>query len=143
MQKHKVIAKAYGKRKGMEQNGGRLSISLQQSHTDPVGMNFDLNSIGTNEDLSCTWAAALTKLVNRRDALTPSVVQSSSVDSEISISRTRVSYESRRNSVDSQVSVKIFKETHKFNKKDRKRRRRHEVIFKFLLLYFCLHYKLY
>ena len=121
-----MIAKAYGKRKVLDQNG-RISLSFQQSHTDPVGMNFNLNSVATNEDLSRTWAAALPNLVHRRDAIT--VVRSSSADSEISISRTRVSYSSRSNSVDSQVSVKIFKETHKFNQKHFKRLRRQKVIF--------------
>lgn len=114
-------------------NAGRLSISFHNTHTDPVGLNFELNSVGSN-DLSSTWAAALPKLVNRRCALTGADTGSvssqrrNSMDSEISISVRRVSVESRRNSVDSQLSVQIaeLKTTRKVNggRRHRHHRRR-------------------
>lgn len=118
IQKHKVIAQTWAKRKEF-QDKGRLSISFYNTHTDPVGLNFnvnDLNSTGTN-DISSTWANYLPNVVKRRFALTGATTNSSScgprkssLDSnKISISVKRVSVESisRRNSVDSQVSLKI------------------------------------
>lgn len=118
IQKHKVIAQTWAKRKEF-QDKGRLSISFYNTHTDPVGLNFnvnDLNSTGTN-DISSTWANYLPHFVKRRFALTGATTNSSScgprkssLDSnKISISVKRVSVESisRRNSVDSQVSLKI------------------------------------
>lgn len=111
LQKHKLIAQAFAKRKEF-QNQGRLSISFHNSHTDPVGLNFDLNSVASH-DFSSTWANNLPRFVNRRCALTGAATSSShgirrnSVDSEISFSVRHVSVESRRNSIDSQVSVKI------------------------------------
>lgn len=117
LQKHKVIAQAFAKRK-VFQNQGRLSISFHNSHTDPVGLKFDMsdmNSAVGSHDFSSTWANNLPRFVNRRYALTgcPSSSRSShghrrnSIDSEISFSVRHVSVESRRNSNDSQVSVKI------------------------------------
>lgn len=112
LQKHKVIAQAFAKRK-VFQNQGRLSISFHNSHTDPVGLKFDMNSAVGSHDFSSTWANNLPRFVNRRYALTGCASSSShghrrnSVDSEISFSVRHVSVESRRNSNDSQVSVKI------------------------------------
>uniref|UniRef100_A0A4Y0BGP5 Protein smoothened n=1 Tax=Anopheles funestus TaxID=62324 RepID=A0A4Y0BGP5_ANOFN len=112
LQKHKVIAQAFAKRKEF-QNQGRLSISFHNSHTDPVGLKFDINSAIGSHDFSSTWANNLPRFVNRRCALTGAATSSShdprknSVDSEISFSVRHVSVESRRNSIDSQVSVKI------------------------------------
>ncbi|XP_015173735.1 PREDICTED: protein smoothened isoform X1 [Polistes dominula] len=111
LKKHKVIAQAFAKRKTFN-SAGRLSISFHNTHEDPVGLNFDLNSVAS-QDFSSTWAAALPKLVTRRGALvggnTGSVSSNrrNSVDSEISFSVRRVSVESRRNSLDSQISVQI------------------------------------
>lgn len=111
LQKHKVIAKAFAKRQ-MFYNAGRLSLSFHNTHTDPVGLDFDLNSVASH-DLSSTWAAALPKLMNRRCALTgaPAGSMSSqrrnSMDSEVSFSVRHVSVESRRNSIDSQLSVQV------------------------------------
>ncbi|CAD7078690.1 unnamed protein product [Hermetia illucens] len=115
MQKHKVIAQTWAKRKEFDDRG-RLSITIHNSYTDPVGLNFDindLNSSATNE-ISSTWANYLPQFVKRRFALTGAVTNSSSqgprkssLDSEFSFSVRHVSVESRRNSVDSQVSVKI------------------------------------
>jgi smoothened len=111
LQKHKVIAQAFAKRKEF-QNQGRLSISFHNSHTDPVGLKFDMNSAVGSHDFSSTWANNLPRFVNRRYALTGCPSSSShghrrnSIDS-ISFSVRHVSVESRRNSNDSQVSVKI------------------------------------
>lgn len=130
-----MIAQAFAKRK-MLYHAGRLSITFHNTHTDPVGLNFDLNSVASN-DLSSTWAAALPKLVNRRGALTGAATGSvssqrrNSMDSEISFSVRRVSVESRRNSVDSQLSVQIaeLKTCRKVNggrRHNRNRRRRRD-----------------
>lgn len=108
LQKHKLIAQAFAKRREFQDQG---KISLDFSHTDPVGLNFDLNSIASQ--YSSTWEKNLGKFINRRYALTGATTSSShgprrsSMDSEISFSVRHVSVESRRNSVDSQVSVKI------------------------------------
>ncbi|XP_043253743.1 protein smoothened [Colletes gigas] len=128
LKKHKVIAQAFAKRK-MFNNAGRLSISFHNTHEDPVGLNFDLNSVAS-QDFSSTWAAALPKLVTRRCALVGATTGSvssnrrNSVDSEISFSVRRVSVESRRNSLDSQISVQIaeLKTTRKVASTSRGRR---------------------
>lgn len=112
MAKHKIIKQAFRKREKFN-NGGRLSISFHNSHTDPVGLKFEMNSVEASEDFSTDWAKNLPHLVNRRCALTEIVSSSSighSVDSEISYSVRQVSVESRRNSNDSQVSVKVLTE---------------------------------
>lgn len=132
LKKHKVIAQAFAKRKTFN-NDGRLSISFCNSHEDPVGLNFDLTSVAS-QPLSSTWAAALPKLVTRRGAVeklfssgSVSSNRRNSVDSEI-ISFRRVSVESRRNSLDSQISVKIeeLKTTRKVassrNRREKRRR---------------------
>lgn len=112
LQKHKVIAQAFAKRKEF-QDQERVSISFHNSHTDPVGLKFDLNSAVGSNDFSSTWANNLPRFVNRRCALTGCASSSShghrrtSVDSEISISVRTVAVESRRNSTESQVSVQI------------------------------------
>ncbi|CAD6999496.1 unnamed protein product [Ceratitis capitata] len=116
MPKHKIIAQTWAKRKEFEDKG-RLSITLYNAHTDPVGLNIDVNDLNYSEtnEISSTWANYLPQFVKRRMALTGAGTTHSSsqgprknsVDSEISFSVRHVSVESRRNSVDSQVSVKI------------------------------------
>ncbi|XP_017086923.2 protein smoothened [Drosophila bipectinata] len=116
MPKHKVIAQTWAKRKDFEDKG-RLSITLYNTHTDPVGLNFDVNDLNSSEtnEISSTWVHYLPQCVKRRMALTGAATANSSsqgprknsLDSEISVSVRHVSVESRRNSVDSQVSVKI------------------------------------
>lgn len=116
LQKHKVIAQAFAKRKEF-QDQERVSISFHNSHTDPVGLKFDLNSAVGSNDFSSTWANNLPRFVNRRCALTGCASSSSHghrrasvdsrVDSEFSISVRTVAVESRRNSTESQVSVQI------------------------------------
>ncbi|XP_059620467.1 protein smoothened [Phlebotomus argentipes] len=110
VQKHKVIAQTFAKKKVLDEEG-RCSISFRNTHTDPVGLNFNLNS--GSQDFSTTWARYLPHFVNRRGAYFESVTSSSheprrsSRDSEISFHVRHVSVESRRNSEDSQVAVKI------------------------------------
>ncbi|XP_017856969.1 PREDICTED: protein smoothened isoform X1 [Drosophila arizonae] len=121
MPKHKVIAQTWAKRKDFEDKG-RLSITLYNTHTDPVGLNFDVNDLNSSEtnEISSTWVHYLPQCVKRRMALTGVTAgntnsssqghqagRKNSLDSEISVSVRHVSVESRRNSVDSQVSVKI------------------------------------
>lgn len=108
-QKHKIIAQAFAKRKKFNA-GGRISI-MCYNHSDPVGLNFELNS-AASDNLSTTWAANLPRLVNRRGAVPNEVTYScssnnQSIDSEVSLNVRHVSIESRRNSGDSQVSLKI------------------------------------
>ncbi|XP_011695451.1 PREDICTED: protein smoothened isoform X2 [Wasmannia auropunctata] len=111
LSKHKLIAHLFANRKTFNK-AGRLSISFHNTHADPVGLNFDLNS-AASQDISSTWAAALPKLVTRRGALVGGTAGSvssnrrNSGDSEISCSYQWVSMESRRNSLDSQISVQI------------------------------------
>ncbi|XP_012235045.2 protein smoothened isoform X2 [Linepithema humile] len=127
LSKHKLIAHLFANRKTFNK-AGRLSISFHNTHEDPVGLNFDLNS-AASQDFSSTWAAALPKLVTRRGALvgTTGSVSSNrrnSADSEISYSFRCVSMESRRNSLDSQISVQIaqVKTTRKVANRSRGRR---------------------
>lgn len=114
MPKHKVIAQTWAKRKEFEDKG-RLSITLYNTHTDPVGLNFDVNDLNSSEtnEISSTWVNYLPLCIKRRMALTGAGTTNSSsqgprknsVDSEISFSVRHVSVESRRNSVDSQVTA--------------------------------------
>ncbi|XP_022917001.2 protein smoothened isoform X1 [Onthophagus taurus] len=104
LQKHKIIALAFAKREKFKQDG---RISIERQNSDPVGLNFELNS-----EVSTTWAKNLPRLVTRRGAVPNDVIYSytssnQSIDSEMSFSVRHVSIESRRNSTDSQVSVKI------------------------------------
>jgi smoothened protein len=115
----------------MFNNAGRLSISFHNTHEDPVGLNFDLNSVAS-QDFSSTWAAALPKLVTRRGALVGGSVSSNrrnSTDSQYSFSLRRVSVESRRNSCDSQIALSISEikaelKTSRVNKNNNKRRKK-------------------
>ncbi|XP_018905351.2 LOW QUALITY PROTEIN: protein smoothened [Bemisia tabaci] len=116
VQKHKIIATAYAKRKSINSGDGRFSITFPSSRQDPVGFDFELDSVGTKGDLSSTWAAALPKFVLRRGALTVGGGSSSSqrrnsFGSEVSYSVRRVSVESRRHSLDSTVSVQAVELT--------------------------------
>lgn len=108
--KHKMIAKAFARRNDYKDHK-RMSISMVNSHTDPVGLKFEMNSaVGGSLDFSTTWAENLPKFVNRRPAICPAITSEhdhSSIDSEISFSVRHLSVESRRSSNDSQVSVKF------------------------------------
>ncbi|XP_059469948.1 protein smoothened [Neocloeon triangulifer] len=110
LQKHKVIARAFAKR-GIFKNEGRLSFSFRSSHGDPVGMNFDMNSQPSSKGFSSSWANKLPRLMKRRGAFpkfdSASTVGRNSVESDVGMSFRQVSVESRRNSMDSQVSITI------------------------------------
>lgn len=113
--KHRIIADAYAKRMD-----DVISVSYQNSYSDPAGINFDMNNLNVAE--SVTMGATLTNylpnIINRRNAVTvadfkdqSSNYASSCADnnSEISVNVRQVSIESRRNSIDSQVSQVSFK----------------------------------
>ena len=97
-----------------------ISCTTSTTHTDPVGLNFDVNDLNSSEtnEISSTWANYLPQFVKRRMAITGAATgttnsssqgpRKNSLDSEISFSVRHVSVESRRNSVDSQVSEKEF-----------------------------------
>lgn len=113
MAKHKVIAKTWAKRKELEEEG-RMSINFHDTHTDPVGLNFDvnyLNSAATN-DISSTWACHLTKFIKRRNAAADLAYEDTNASScsrknsqsgIMCIQQVSIEATSRRNSVDSQV----------------------------------------
>jgi len=111
LKKHEMIAQAFSKRRELQENG-RLSLTLQSAHVDPLGMNVELGD-DSSGDISSTWAAALPYLVQRRggvcgaeqlglgrrnslDSLNSSVSQSVSIRSRFSL------FDSRKQSVDSQ-----------------------------------------
>ncbi|XP_075238286.1 smoothened, frizzled class receptor [Lycorma delicatula] len=133
VKKHKLIARAFSKRKMLNSNG-RLSISIHNTYQDPVGLDFELNSFASGEifsSFSSTWAAALPKLVTRRGALTGvtnsnSSQRRNSVDSEISYSVRRVSVESRRHSLDSAVSVQVEERTRTLHSGSHRSRRKRQ-----------------
>lgn len=119
LQKHKLIARAYAKREEYKSKN-RISIEISNSHTDPVGLNFDGNSARGSQELGPSFANYLPRAVTRRLAITNFLSDSSrrsSVDSEISISFCQVSVESRRNSNESQVSVKYAQHTAKIQRR--------------------------
>lgn len=118
--KHKVIADAYAKR--LEDV---ISISIQNSHIDPAGLNFDMNNLNSTETygMETTLTNYLYNIINRRNAVphidfheakncAPCTNScASSCDSEISVSVLQrcynLSVESRRSSIDSQLSLKL------------------------------------
>lgn len=111
--KHRIIADAYAKR--LEDV---ISVSIQNSHTDPAGLNFDMNNLNSTESngMGTTLTNYLCNIINRRNAVTSmdfgeanaNCNNRSSYDSELSLSIRHFEYvESRRSSVDSQVSVKL------------------------------------
>ncbi|ODN01519.1 Smoothened [Orchesella cincta] len=112
MQKHRLISQAFSKRHQLPAKG-RLSLSLQSTHDDPMGFNKlldpthlckngdmeqsqQLNHTGTDaDDINSEWAAALPHLLSRRGALVPP---------HSSNSVSCVSEDSRRPSCDSNMS---------------------------------------
>lgn len=103
--KHKMIAKAFAKRR--EINAGQMSFSFQSTHDDPLGMNFELNSIASQE-VSSTWKAALPKFITRRGAFMGAGdlgLRRNSSASDFSQRHPSVdSRYARRHSLDSQIS---------------------------------------
>ncbi|EEB12552.1 class D atypical G-protein coupled receptor GPRsmo1, putative [Pediculus humanus corporis] len=126
LKKHKIIAQAFAKRKELT-NAGKLDLCIKNSHTDPVGLKFELNSAASH--LSSNWIAAVPKLVDRRGALVDLMTESNSskrrnsYDSEsYTYSVRRVSEESRRQSLDSQISLQISEVTATHKTKNHRRR---------------------
>ncbi len=92
--KHRLISKAYAKRHQIPLNG-RLSLSLNSTHEDPIGLNrmLDPNRLcpvdrdrdagsntqlnhtntdgGHGDEVSSEWAAALPSLLARRGGIVP------------------------------------------------------------------------
>lgn len=104
--KHRIIADAYAKRMD-----DVISVSIENSLTDPAGLNFDVNNLAESNGMSTTFLNCLNNTILRRNALTmdtmePNPPYSSCADnnSEISLSVCHLSVESRRTSIDSQVS---------------------------------------
>ncbi|KAJ9592920.1 hypothetical protein L9F63_015425, partial [Diploptera punctata] len=121
LKKHKVIAQAFAKRK-MFNNAGRLSISFHSTHEDPVGNMNPMSSKSSQDFKFLHGAAALPKLMTRRGALKvlwPQALNSSQPRNSLDARRSvypdseayQVSVESRRHSLDSQVSVQIAEVT--------------------------------
>lgn len=116
---HRVISDIYAKR-----NDDVISVSIQNSHTDPAGLNFDINNLNSTESNAVSPSELnylCMNMMNRRNAVTMSRMNinelnancatytSSYADnnSEISVSVRHFAIESRRSSFDSQVSVKM------------------------------------
>lgn len=112
--KHRIIADGYGQR-GDEV----VSVSVGNSHTDPAGVNFDMNDLNSGESDGMGIANYLCNIMNRRNADTltrtdftepttncgaPYASSCADNNSEISMSFRHVSVGSRRNSIDSQMS---------------------------------------
>jgi len=112
LRKHELIAQAFAKRQDLQAQG-RLSLTFQSAHEDPMGMNVSLNS-ATSGEFSSTWAAALPHLIQRRGAMCGAeqlgLQRRNSLDSinsnfsqSVSIRSGRFSWmDSRRQSTDSQ-----------------------------------------
>lgn len=143
--KHRIIADAYAKRMD-----DVISVSIQNSHTDPAGLNFDMNNLNSldSDMMGVTLTNYLSNIIHRRNAMTMTRVDYNESNpnctpygnscgdnnSEFSVSVRHLSVESRRNSVDSQVSqmsvtvsetnYKAFKNPHKTGGKKRMYARR-------------------
>ena len=109
LRKHEIIAQAFSKRNELQANG-RLSLSFQSAHDDPLGMDLQVD---TSADFSSGWAAALPHHVTRRVGLCGAaqlgLARRHSLDSVSNISRSvsirsgRFSWlGSRKGSLDSQ-----------------------------------------
>jgi len=115
LRKHELIAQAFAKRQELLAQG-RLSLTFQSAHEDPMGINVSLNS-ATSGEFSSTWAAALPHLIQRRGALCGAeqlgLQRRNSIDSinsnisqSVSIRSGRFSWlDSRRQSCDSRSSI--------------------------------------
>ncbi|XP_033726816.1 smoothened homolog [Pecten maximus] len=101
MKKHKMIAKAFERRKDM--NNGRMSISFGSTHDDPLGMKFDLNSVSSHE-MSSNFANAMPKLVRRRGGMIMPTAGTLRRYSDSDIGSMASKMASRRQSLDSQLS---------------------------------------
>lgn len=123
--KHKMIADLYAKRHDTNTN---IEVSLQKSHTDPVNVNYSMG-YPVDSELSSVWAKFLPLLTSRRNAVAPNSCESSvseypSVGASYSIRH--FSVESRRNSADSQMSMKLSVSEIKTKKKEKSRSQRNK-----------------
>ncbi|KAK3088510.1 hypothetical protein FSP39_020004 [Pinctada imbricata] len=103
LKKHKIIAKAFEKRK--EINNGRLSISFASTHDDPLGMKFDLNSMSSQNSMSSDFRAAMPKLVRRRGGMFHPTAGTLRRYSDSDVGSVASKMASRRQSLDSQISA--------------------------------------
>lgn len=114
--KHRNIADVYAKRIDD-------SVSIQNAHTDPAGLNFNMNNLNAVESdaMGETMTNYMCNIINRRNAMDfnqpnmncgPYGSSCADNNSEISVSvRHFRSIESQRNSIDSQVSQVQMSET--------------------------------
>eukprot|EP00092_Neocalanus_flemingeri_P027713 GFUD01030083.1.p1 GENE.GFUD01030083.1~~GFUD01030083.1.p1 ORF type:complete len:1052 (+),score=290.32 GFUD01030083.1:52-3156(+) len=137
LRKHQLIAQAFAKRAELQANG-RLSLTFQSAHDDPLGLDIDCESSG---DFSSAWAAALPHLVTRRGGLCGaeqlglgtrrgSMESVSNISRSISIRSNGFSWlGSRKGSVDSTQSIQqddlarlqsIYDETIKTKKRSKR-----------------------
>ena len=137
LRKHQLIAQAFAKRAELQANG-RLSLTFQSAHDDPLDLDLDCESSG---DFSSAWAAALPHLVTRRGGLCGaeqlglgtrrgSLESVSNISRSISIRSNRFSwFGSRKGSVDSTQSIQqsdlarlqsIYDETIKTKKRSKR-----------------------
>lgn len=143
---HKVIAGAYAKR-----NESILTVSLDNTHTDPAGVNFNASNLNMNQsnEMTSSLRNYIPNLLIRRNAITNKSSDtgkcptcSSTCNSECMSCRSScesetihiktVSYEceSRRTSIDSTVSykrseteIKLMSTTNTVPKRYRKKRK--------------------
>lgn len=98
-----------------------ISVSIENPHTDPAGINFDVNNLNPAESggMSPTLTNYLCNLINRRNAVTtleqsvncaPYASSCADNNSEFSVSVRHVEVASRRSSIDSQVSIVTMSE---------------------------------
>lgn len=110
--KHRIIREAYKKRKE-----DPIEVSIKESFPDPAGVNFDKSNFHSTESNELGLFIYMGNMVNRRNAVTSMDFQepnvncaqyTSSCESEFVYKAVSLSVtESRRSSVDSQVSLKM------------------------------------
>jgi smoothened protein len=95
IKKHQVVAQAYARRHEFRETG-RLSLTLNSVHDEGASVS---------EEFSSTWAQALPRLVQRRNALVGAeqlgLRRSASIDSDLSLSRSYSVQLNRYSCVDS------------------------------------------
>ncbi|XP_041360515.1 smoothened homolog [Gigantopelta aegis] len=126
LKKHKMIARAFEKRKDI--NNGRMSISFHSTHDDPLGMKLDLNSVSSHS-VSSTFAAAMPKLIRRRGGVTAPVAGTLRRYSDSDIQSLK-SHNSQLGFAIGQVGISDSEESRepvKKRKKKRKKRRRNKI----------------
>ncbi|XP_064597312.1 protein smoothened-like [Liolophura sinensis] len=124
LRKHKMIARAFERRKEMT-NNGRLSISFQSTHDDPLGMKFELNSVSSRE-VSSSFAAAMPKLVRRRGGMVHPIAGTLRRYSDSDIGSV-ASNLGRRRSIESQLSQAlqiVDQQKEELPKKKRKKKKK-------------------